>query len=109
MSEDSDIDLELLRSAIRHYKMMDIWGDSVRDISIDEKRARARKRAIEAKDAFIRLMRSASNDGSPKYRIWAVKKALGLRTSTRYTAQAIGGKHWRGWGGAKIGGGPGWM
>ena len=92
------IDLEPLRAAIRQYKMMDIWGDSIQELSPDERRARAQRRALEAKDFYLRLMRSPKNNGEYDYREWAIKKALGLRTSKRYTAQATGGKNWQAWG-----------
>lgn len=121
-----DIDLEPLRAAIRKYKMMELWGDSFRDITAQERKTRANKKALEARDIYMRLMisgrkkrwsmfRDQVNDffGSNVermtaaeientcqlfYQSWAVKKALGLRTSTRHTAQAIGGKHWQAWG-----------
>ena len=100
MSAES-IDLEPLRAAIRQYKMMDIWGDSVQELSQIERQARARSRALEAKDTYVRLMRSSRNTGKHDYREWAVRKALGLRTSKRYTAQATGGKNWQAWGAEK--------
>ena len=95
------VDLEPLRSAIRQYKMMEIWGDSISELSIDERRVRSRSRALEAKETFVRLMISSSNNRTLGYHDWAVKTALGLRTSKMHTAQAVGGKHWRAWGRAR--------
>lgn len=99
---DNPLDLDPLRNAIRHYGMMGIWGDSIQELSADERRARAQARALEARDVYIRLMRSARNDGTDDYQGWAIKKALGLRASKGYTAQATGGKNWQAWGKAKV-------
>ena len=45
------VDLEPLRWAIRQYKMMEIWGDSITEISADERRERSRSRALDARDS----------------------------------------------------------
>lgn len=92
------VDLEPIRNAIRKYKMMEIWGDSLFEQPDEVRRNKARLRALEAKDTFLRLMTSSSNDGSYGYLEWTIKTSLGLRTSKMHTAQAVGGKHWRAWG-----------
>lgn len=92
------VDLEPLRKEIRRRHLMEAWSDTLFPISKEERIARAHKRALEARDIYIRLMSSKRNDRSPKYQDWALKKALGLRTFRGYTAQAIGGRHWRAWG-----------
>ncbi len=92
------VDLEPLRWAIRQYKMMEIWGDSITEISADERRERSRSRALDARDSYVKLMQSPRNNGSAEYQFWAIKKSLGLRTSSRHTAQPTGGKNWKAWG-----------
>src|SRR5690606_11223995 len=94
----STIDLEPLRQEIRRRRLMETWSDSLFPKSKEDRLEKARKRALEARDAYIRIMSSSRNDGSEKFREWALKKALGLRTFRGYTAQAIGGRHWRAWG-----------
>lgn len=91
-------DTSPLENAIREHKLESIWGDSFQPISESESIQRIARRREESIATFTRMMSSKNNDGSCSYLEWAVKKTLGLRTSRGYTAQAIGGKHWRSWG-----------
>ncbi|WP_025915536.1 hypothetical protein [Herminiimonas sp. CN] len=91
------VSLEPLRAAIRHYSMTDIWRDGIGERTLEESYARGVKRVLAARDMYLRLM-SNQPDFDSDFRRWAIKKALGLRTSTRYSAQPTGRKLWRGWG-----------
>lgn len=99
------VDLEPLRQEIRRRKLMEIWRDSLRPMSEAQRTEKARKHALEAKHTYERIMTSVRNDGSAKFRDWAIRKALGLRTTRGYTAQPTGGKHWRAWGKREAGAG----
>ena len=93
-----EIDLEPLRVEIRKRKLMKLWGETLDQKCGVERKIEAQNKALEAKDTYIRIMNSAKNDGSADYQEWAIRKALGLLKQHGYTAQAIGGKHWKGWG-----------
>ena len=78
---DSDLaDLEHLRKAIRENHMMESWKDSLFEKTEEEQIQRARKRALEARDTFLRIMNSTKNDGTLEYQQWAIRTALGLPT-----------------------------
>jgi len=93
-----NIDLQPLRNAIRRHRMMDVWSASIAPLTDAQKKEKAVKHALEAKEAYLKMMRSSKNDGSDRYKDWALQKALGLRAKKGYTAQATGGKYWKGWG-----------
>ncbi len=95
---DDSLSLKPLQDAIQKYKMMEIWGDSLYELSTEERCERSQKRALEARYIYIRLMRSVINNGTYEYQEYSIKNALGLRIRSGYTAQAIGGKHWQSWG-----------
>jgi hypothetical protein len=72
--------IEWLRIAIRENNLMDYWQDGPFVKTPEEGKAHAKEMAIQARDAFIRMMNSPKNDGSLDYQQWAIAKALGLRT-----------------------------
>jgi hypothetical protein len=76
---------------------MGIWRDSISQMTPEERKVKGYQRAINARDEYVALMQNQPDEDG-EYRRWAIKKALGLRVDKRNTAQAIGGKHWIGWG-----------
>jgi replicative DNA helicase len=94
----NEVDLNPLRRSIRAHNMMEIWADSIVNLSVDERRERAKSRALRAKVEYLQIMRSERNDGSQDFQAWAIKKVLGLRTRGGHTAQPTGGRNWRAWG-----------
>ena len=70
------IDIEPLLDAIEARGMCDIWGDSILGTH-DEARIEEKKQ--KAIDAFIQIMKSPKNDGSSRYREWAINQALEFR------------------------------
>ena len=93
----NDYELRPLRDAIKQFDMLKIWGESIHDLTAPQQEARAMKRRLEAEGTFLKLIRSSENPGGKVYEDWAVRKALGLRSSKRHTAQATGGKNWQAW------------
>lgn len=72
------INLEHFYEAITRYNMKDIWREGLFTINEEDKENRASLKEEEALNAFTRMMRSKSNDGSGKYLNWATTKALDL-------------------------------
>lgn len=83
--------------AIKRYDMLDIWGGGVGEDSENIKLMRATSKAIKARDQYLRILHNR-DEFSIEFQDWAIKKALGLRTSKKYTAQPTGGQNWRLWG-----------
>lgn len=81
--KSGEVDLEPLRVAIRKNKLMKQWQPKKSQKSVVEKKEVARKRALEARDGYIRIMTSDKNDGSKDYQLWALRKALGLPADTK--------------------------
>ena len=95
---DKQVDLEPLRIAIRKHRMMMLWKYGVLSES-ESPEEHASKKAMVAKRTFEQIMCSPKNDGSNDYLEWAINTALNLKTTRGHSAQAIGGKNWKSWGG----------
>lgn len=75
-----EICLKQLLSTIENRNLMDEWGNGLFTTTDEEKLERANKIKEEAISSFKKMMSSPKNDGKEPYQIWAINKALGLRS-----------------------------
>lgn len=90
--------LKVLHDAAVEFKLLGIWAESL-DGTIDTNKTKLRMRQAYA--TYILLMQNHI-DYDDDYRRWAIKTALGLRASKRYTAQPTGRKNWQAWGASPL-------
>ena len=72
------VNIDPLMRVVEDRKLMDFWADTLFEMTIEEQRKVAEERLAKCIAEFENLMKSPSNNGSPRYRSWSVFKALGL-------------------------------
>ena len=77
---DTKKEIGYLKDAIVSYGLDKSWRDGLFIKTDEEREARYVEKYTEAESAFLRMMRTPKNDGSERWRNWAIKKALGFTT-----------------------------
>ena len=76
---DTKKEIGYLKDAIVSYGLDKSWRDGLFIKTDEEREARYMEKYTEAESAFLRMMRTPKNDGSERWRNWAIKKALELK------------------------------
>ena len=83
------IDYTLFEAAIIKHNLRDRWSDSWRTLTEREKDTKVRKKYLEAKKAYTRMMLSPKSSRSAGYRRWALGEALGTKPTKANTNMSL--------------------